>query len=286
MKTQTSTVEHWSITKLKSYPAQEAMFDPLSDVDLADLAANIKRSGMKNPIEVLPKNKAAFAPGTILRGHQRLRALLLNGESEADVLVRHDLADASWDRIEREFLEDNLHRRQLDPLAKAKVALRLAEIERQIAPGQTLGEQEGEVRDRVGKVIGMSGRNLFRYWSLLKAPAEVQNAFRTGQLKLDVAARVSGLPSKVLDRICRRLAAGEDPKAVVGPYVSRAKRPEAAPANPVADFVERLVEVIRTSAPDLDSTGATEVKPHLDRLRWVRQQISIVLRLGGHCQQD
>src|SRR4051812_46962969 len=111
MKPQKPTVERRSLRSLRSYPAQDAMFDPLSDTDLAALAENIRITGLKHPIEVLAKNRAGFPPDTILRGHQRFRALLLNGESEAIVLVRHDLADASRETIEREFLEDNLHRR-------------------------------------------------------------------------------------------------------------------------------------------------------------------------------
>jgi ParB-like chromosome segregation protein Spo0J len=274
-------IETYDLDLLNSFPAQEAMFDPLSDVDLAGLAQDIKSNGLKNPIEVLPKNEAGFPPGTIVRGHQRLRALRLNGESDADVLVRYDLADASRDRVEQEFLEDNLYRRQLDPLAKARVALRLAEIERQVPPGEISGDQEGEVRNRVGKVIGMSGRNLDRYWSLLKAPAEVQAAFRAGKLRLDVAAKVGRLDRKILVGVCRRLAEGEDPKAVVGRYVNPTKRVMATQADPIAALADRLTEVIKTTTVDLDSVGAAEVARHLDRLKWVRQQVSIVIRLGN-----
>jgi len=280
MKRLKPTVEHWSLTKLKSFPAQEAMFDPLSDTDLADLAADIKRNGLKNPIEVLPKNKACIVPGTILRGHQRLRALLLNGESKADVLVRYDLADASRNQVEREFLEDNLYRRQLDPLAKARVALRLAEMERQVGPGETSAEREGDLRDRVGKAIGMSGRNLDRYWALLKAPAEVQAAFRAGRLRLDAAARVGRLDRKILNRVCRQLAAGENPRTVVSLYVSPTKRVTLAQDDPVAAFADRLTDVIKTTAPDLDSVDAAEVIPHLQTLQWVHRQISLLIRLA------
>ena len=170
MSSQEPITERRSLKSLKPFPDQHWMFDSLSDTDLAGLARDIQRNGLKTPIEVLPRNRAGLPAGTILRGHQRLRALRLNGETEADVLVRYDLADGSRDQIEREFLEDNLFRRQLDPLAKAKVALRLAEIERQAAPGEVPEGEGGEVRDRVGKAIGMSGRNLDRYLSVLKAP--------------------------------------------------------------------------------------------------------------------
>src|SRR3954469_20477876 len=100
---------------LKPFPAQPLFFGDLSDHELEALAEDIKRNGLRNPIEVLPKNRAGYPADTIIRGHQRRRALELNGEAETTVLIRHDLADA--DAIEKCFLEDNQHRRHLDPLA-------------------------------------------------------------------------------------------------------------------------------------------------------------------------
>src|SRR3954470_12962193 len=106
---------------LKPFPSQPRYFDDLSDHELKALAADVKQNGLRSPIEVLPKNRAGYPADTIISGHQRKRALELNGEAEATVLVRHDLADADADAVEKAFLDDNQLRRHLDPLARARV---------------------------------------------------------------------------------------------------------------------------------------------------------------------
>src|SRR4051794_856350 len=92
---------------LKPFPAQPLFFDDLSDHELEALAEDIKRNGLRSPIEVLPKNRAGYPADSIISGHQRKRALELNGEAETTVCVRHDLADADAAAVEKAFLDDN-----------------------------------------------------------------------------------------------------------------------------------------------------------------------------------
>src|SRR5262249_16316468 len=152
-------------------------FPDLSPYDLGLLAEDIQRNGLRHKIEVLPVNKAGLAGDTVLDGHQRWRALLLNGETQVQVIVRYDLAATDRATVEGAFLEPNRNRRQLSPLGKARVALRLYEIEIGRRRDRFLSIEEGEARDRVGKTVGMCGRNLARYVNVLRTPAEVQEAF-------------------------------------------------------------------------------------------------------------
>src|SRR5688572_7253711 len=92
------------LNDLKPHPLQSAYFDELSDSDLQDLAGDIAANGLRHPIEILARNRAGLPANTILAGHQRRRALLLNGETEAEVLVRYDLTNVDAQVIEREFL--------------------------------------------------------------------------------------------------------------------------------------------------------------------------------------
>src|SRR5436305_951492 len=55
---------------LKPFPLQKDFFDDLPDHELEALAAGIERNGLRNPIEILPKNRAGYPPNTILNGHQ------------------------------------------------------------------------------------------------------------------------------------------------------------------------------------------------------------------------
>src|SRR5262245_48970232 len=167
MKKTSNRREKRQLSALMPFPHQKDYFDALSDADLALLAADIKANGLRNAIEVLPKNKAGYRPNTVISGHQRWRALELIGRVETEVLVRDDLAQADEAAIERAFLVENLARRQLDGLAKARIALRLYEIERQKPRGGLSGLDLGEARDRVGAAIGVSGRTLSRYLRVL-----------------------------------------------------------------------------------------------------------------------
>jgi ParB-like chromosome segregation protein Spo0J len=175
-------LKRWNLRDLLSYPTQRTYFENLSDVDLARLADDIDRNGLRSAIEVLGENTAGLPRGTILSGHQRKRALLSLGKKNSTVIVRNDLRDATPAEIERLFLEANLNRRQMHPLDKARSVLRLFEIERARRRGESV--ITGEARDRVGKAIGVSGRTVSRYLGVLRTSAAVQAAFRSGQLSL------------------------------------------------------------------------------------------------------
>lgn len=269
-----------ALSTLRAYPTQAGMFDPLSDADLEALARDIRERGLKHSIEVLPANAAGLPAGTVVCGHQRLRALQLNGETEVVVLVRHDMAGATRAQIEAEFLTDNLLRRQMDPLAKARVALRRAEVEREINGTDGGPEKEGEVRDRVGRAIGMSGRNLVRYLSILRAPVEVQTAFQAGRLKLVPAARVGGLDKKAQTAISRRLRKGEDAAEVVKDYLAAPEAKSiAAPDQVVRAFAVGLEKLLAALAPALAEVGPADVEPHLARLKQARLRIGNLTKL-------
>lgn len=210
------TVELWQLKRLKPHPLQGVYFADLSDYALADLAADIKANGLKEKIEILPD-------GTILSGHQRRRALELLGRPETHVIRRDDLAG---DEAEAEdfLLRANLMRRQLDPLSQARVALRRFEIEKGRTANKMTGSDKVTARDRIGKSIGMSGRNLQRYWNVLNSPREVQDAFQAGGLTLNEAARVGVLSAKEKEKIATRIRDGELAKAVVSSVLSRTPR--------------------------------------------------------------
>ena len=74
---------------------------------------------------------------------------------------------------------------------------------------------KGEARDRVGRALGMSGRNLGRYLRVLKTPVAVQNAFRAGYaVACNAQRRVADLEKKAQGSRCRTDSPGEAPKEV------------------------------------------------------------------------
>jgi len=213
-----SEFETWLISKLRPFPNQ-ALFGNVDDETMLRIARSMGEEDM-TPIEILPKNRAGYPAGTILRGHQRLRAAKHNGMKELLVKVRYDLADADRKTIERAFIRENLDRRHMDTLAQVRAAFRLWQLT-QHGPDRPL-RQEGEIDARVfiAKEMRMSPKNAKRYLDAIKTPMSVQNAFSAGKLSLVLAARIGTLPKKEQQEIGRRIASGEDATQVAREYFS------------------------------------------------------------------
>lgn len=272
--------ERRRLDELVEHPYKRVFFGDLSEHDLAALADDIRRNGLRQPIQVLPRNKAGLKPNTIMDGHQRRRALVLNGVEVADVEVRYDLADADTAAVEQAFLEPNQNRRQLDPLAKARVALRLFEIENKRPRGQLRHHDLAEARDRVGRVIGMSGRNLNRYFRLLRTPTEVQDAFRAGALLLVTAEKVCDLDGETQKRIADRIRGGETPKEVVADHVGGRDGRHRRANDALAAFHRNLTRALHDLDGRLDSLSPfliARFRPELERAAAVIHQLLIGL---------
>src|SRR5262245_10706578 len=115
-------VVKWKINKLRDHPRQAELFGDLSEPELVALAEDMKANMLRDPILILPN-------GTIICGHQRVRAARLLGWLEIEAVVRTDLEAAGEAAIETLFLSDNLLRRHLSPLARAKCIKELVELE-------------------------------------------------------------------------------------------------------------------------------------------------------------
>ena len=206
------------LAQLHPHPDQEKFFKEegeVQDANLRALADDIAKNGLDHPIEVLPKNKAGYPKNMTIRGHRRCLAMKLLNLKETRVLVRYDLANATRDEIDAEFLRDNLHRRQMDVLSKARAVKALLEKERGRKVSRTDWGGFTTARDYVGGLIGMSGRTLDRYIAILETPLEVQEAFRSKRLKLADAARVALLFDDVQASIAAEIRDGKDPRDVV-----------------------------------------------------------------------
>jgi len=114
-----------------------------------------------------------------------------------DALAENIRVDGLKNRIE--ILSEN----------SARVALRLYEIERNRDPGTLEGWDAVHARERVGEMVGMSGRNLDRYFRVLKTPMAVQISFDNGKLPLVVAEKVADVPPDIQAKIAERIEAGK-----------------------------------------------------------------------------
>lgn len=258
-------VVKWEIDKLKDHPRQQDVFGDVSDEEIADLAANMKRNGLKVPIEVLPD-------GTVVCGHQRVRAARMLGWKEIDAVVLDGLGGADSAAVEERFYEDNLHRRHLSPLARARCIGRLMEIETG-RPSARLGDA---LKDRIARRLGLSARSVNRYLLVLRAPPEVQAAYDRGDLTITRAGRVALLGPYDRQRFSKRARAGEDVLALVDEFLGGGRQEEA-----ITRPFKRLLGAIQREAPALDGrAGELSQSQVTALLPAVRQAQGVLARLA------
>ncbi|MFO0822519.1 MAG: ParB N-terminal domain-containing protein [Gemmataceae bacterium] len=244
----------WKLTKLKEHPEQATMFGDMPDTELKALVDNIRRNGLRHPIECLPD-------GTIISGHQRVRAAKLLGWKEIDVIVRHDLAKDPKAAAAL-FVSDNLDRRHLSPLAKARAIQHLLEIESGTRLDQLQFEKKEAMKQAIADRMGLSLRSINRYLLVIATPPEVQTAFDAGHLSLSLAGKVALLPERVQAQIAKRIAAGETPSQVVASSLHG-----GAANNKVDAAFGRLIRTIRREMPQLKDQFASLRPGRIERCR-------------------
>lgn len=141
--------------------------------------------------------------------------------------------------------------------------------------------QDGELRDQVGKIVGMSGRNLGRYLNLLKSSTEVQDAYQDGHLTLVQAARVSTLPEEDQEALADRLRAGEDAKTVFAEFFPQNNGRHVKPADAVAAFVRSIEAGIKDLDGRVDQVSPGVVGCYKETLRKGRKLIRLLLAKLG-----
>src|SRR5262245_47182348 len=199
----TSEYETWTLDRFKQHPRQAELFPDLPDDELAALAEDLEDNGQKDAVHALPD-------GTLIAGHQRLRAARRLGWKTLRSQVRHNLAAARADTVVSALIKDNLVRRQLSPMAKARCYLRLAQAER----GESTRERPSRrVKEAVARQMNLSPRNLDRYLLVMEAPPEVQAAFDRGEVTLTDAGKAENSANR--GRIVWRLRKGEPARKVL-----------------------------------------------------------------------
>jgi len=211
----------WKIDKLQDNPRQAQSFPEMTDVEQKALAADMQRNDLQHPIEIT-------SDGTIIAGHQRVRAAKKLGWTEIEVIVRTDLESQGCDAIERRLIEDNLNRRHLDPLSVARCLKALDSLYKP-DPDPVKRQARPDLLDAICQQLQMSPKNASRYLHLLKAPLAVQYAFSRGELPLVLACRVAGLSTEQQQQIAVRITAGEESGKLVKSFLrqSRRRQPDA-----------------------------------------------------------
>lgn len=195
-----------ALTDLRPHPRQASVFNDVSDSELAELATNIKDYGLQHPIHIL-------ADGTIVSGHQRVRAARLLGWDTITAVVRDDLGEADSLTSVEHLIQENLQRRHLDPLGIARCYQELKRLAQ--ANGRIRGT--GNVRDQISSRLPgqYKGRTLDRLVRLLELPDDVQEMFRDHRLNQSQAEKILRLPQEGRDAAYEALRGGQPARQVV-----------------------------------------------------------------------
>jgi ParB/RepB/Spo0J family partition protein len=254
-----STAVKWKINKLIKHPQQDTVFGDISDAELTALAADIKANGLQHPIEILPD-------GTIVAGHQRVRAAVLLGRKEIDAVVRTDLAKAGEAAVETHFINDNLRRRHLSPLGLARCVKRLVEIETFARDNTLHCLNKDKLREIIGERLGLSGRSVSRYLLVLDAPAAVQQAFDRGEISLTNAGKMAMLDDDGKTFLRQSIAFGVPIKEAVAELLGRSRRTTAKPVafRKVFLALEREMPAIRRELGTLTTIKLGTSKPIIE----------------------
>lgn len=259
------------LVSLKPHAKQNALFCELPEQAIQRLAEDIACHGLQNPVQIL-------SDGTIICGHQRVAAAKSLGWEEIDVVIRSDLEEQGEKAIEEALIGDNLHRRQLDPIEKARCIQRLREIHAPDSPKERSrrktskeahGYEKGLFRDYLGKEFGMSGRSIDRYLAVLKTPKEIQNAVSANQLPLTEAVRVSGLAEVTQTAIADEISNGGDVREVVQRHLQNQKASPTKSAT-TPKCVERHIKQVERAQADLAqlmAKGSTLTDDQRNRLK-------------------
>jgi ParB-like chromosome segregation protein Spo0J len=268
--TNTKKIVKWKLNKLKNNPKQCLLFIEPTPQEIAQLAADMQKNGQLQAVEILPD-------GTLIAGHKRAKAAAQLGWTELDAWVRDDIAAQGEDAVERRLIEDNLSRRQLDPLDRARCALRLKNLARNRWQKRLSDSEKGEVREQIGLAIGRSGRQVDRLLRVVEhTPIEIQGAVSGGRLSMNEALTVAGLDQALRKQIAEAIRTGADAKETVRHFVvkkdSRHKTARDAKkafikllARGHADLDGRVEEVVDYVSP-ADQQALTHVRDLIDTI--------------------
>ncbi|UBM33761.1 ParB/RepB/Spo0J family partition protein [Bremerella sp. TYQ1] len=216
------------IAELRPHSMQQDVYGNLSELEFQALVVDIDENGLRQPIEIAKD-------GTIVDGHQRVRAYQHLGRQVIEVVIYDGLTQ---DEIDERFIKANLIRRQLDPLAKARAIQALVDLER-----DRRGCPGVEFRDRLAQQLGgnISGRTIDRYLKLLELPRSIQDAVSIRQLPMNKALKLGSLPIIEQERVAQAIADGAVPKQAAAAALALGKPKETiddnSPAHAYAVFV-------------------------------------------------
>lgn len=239
-KNQAGMIYNIEIDKIRPNPNQPRKdFD---DGELLELAEDMKRNGLIQPIVVRPdaENPGMFI---IVTGERRYRAAKLNSDARIRAVVNEDWKD---DEIGYVQMSENLQRSDLKFWELADFIIAHADA--------------GEKQNEIAKKLGLDKRrvSLYMKWK------EVPDYIRENKNKIRAIAAAVDLAKMPEDEVRKLFEETPEGEFVSASQASKALKPEEAPAEPVSEAAPESsgeasgTEESFTSEPESSSSGTSE----------------------------
>lgn len=218
--------------------------------DVAGLAATIAEQGLLQPL------------GVIAIGHERYRVVYGNRRRAAAIAlglaqIPCILLDTDTPHLLVQQLIENVQRQDLNDLEQARAFARLRAhlVEsRGKAP-------DGELDDAVGQMVGLTGRTVRRYLSLLELPDEVQHLIRQGELNVTQAQHLRRIQNPRTQIELARAAAEEGMSAAeIGRLAAYFVANPNLTLETALQALEQGVHLRDQAGPEVSITGGPLVK--------------------------
>jgi len=155
----------------------------VAPLDVIELAKDIKRLGLQQPIVVRPTTAddghASKYTYKIISGHRRFKAFEVNSQTEIPAFVKHNITET--DALVMN-LSENLHRKDLNIAQEAKAVERL--------------KMQGFSVYDVADLIGKSSTWVYIRFEFLELPHEIQDAAAAGYIPLTQIRHIHKLKGK------------------------------------------------------------------------------------------
>jgi ParB family chromosome partitioning protein len=156
----------------------------LGEKQITELANSIKNEGLINPIVVRRKGDSGYQ---LISGFRRVEAVRRLGEDTVDAIV----VSADDDKAFRIAVSENLRRKSLTPVELALMCDRLV--------------KEGRSYDEVGRLMGLSAKQIQRYLRTLRLNEEVRSSLGRGEITFFTALEIGKVDGAVQSSLLRRV---------------------------------------------------------------------------------
>lgn len=177
-------IESVEVSRVRPNP-----FQPRADFDegeIASLAESLKRQGVLQPVVVRPAEGGFYE---LVAGERRWRASQKAGLDRIPAVVR----EVDDRRMLEMALVENLQRRDLNPIEKARAFRRLIEL-------------NSWTQEEVADAVGLGRPTVANFIRLLELPPEVQEAVSRGTITMGHARALLGVtPRSAQLKLLRRI---------------------------------------------------------------------------------